>query len=141
MKKETSQDTSFYIIGWCGIAFLGIYILAKAIVGFDIFDYVRGCTLNTWTGLYCPGCGATRAVFALLRGEILRSLYLHPFVLYVAVVGGWFMISQTIERLSHGKIKIALHFRMLYMWIAVAIIFINCIWKNAMLLATGVPPL
>lgn len=139
MKKESSQDTSLYIIGWCCIVAACVYLFAKVVVRFDIFDYARGCTLHTWTGLYCLGCGGTRAVFALLRGEFLHSLYLHPFVPYAAVVGGWFMISQTIERLSHGKIKIALHFRMVYVWIAIAIILINCIWKNAVLLVTGVP--
>jgi len=141
MKKESSQDICFYIIGWCAIAIVAAYCLLKYIFDFDIIDYMLPCTLYTWTGFYCPGCGGTRAVFALMKGQLLESFYLHPFVPYIAIVGGWFMISQTIERLSRGKIKIALHFRMVYVWIALALIFINVIYKNVVLLLTGVPPI
>ena len=51
------------------------------------------------------------------------------------------MTSQTIERLSRGKIKIALHFRMIYVWIALALIVMNVVWKNGVLLITGNMPL
>ncbi len=134
MKKDSSQDTCFYIIGWCGIAIMVTYLVLKNLLGFDVLDYMLPCTLYTWTGFYCPGCGGTRAVFALSKGQILRSFYLHPFVPYGAIVGGWFMISQTVERLTKGKIKVALHFRMIYAWIALALILINFLWKNVMIL-------
>lgn len=32
------------------------------------------CNFYKWTGLYCPGCGDTRAVIALMNGDILLSL-------------------------------------------------------------------
>lgn len=141
MKKESSQDIYFYIIGWCGIALVLAYLFIKKVFGFDFIDYTLPCTLYTWTGLYCPGCGGTRAVFALAKGHFFESFYLHPFVPYAAVVGGWFMLSQTIERISKGKVKIALHFRMIYVWIALAFILLNLIYKNAVLFLTGIPPL
>lgn len=40
------------------------------------------CIFYETTGLYCPGCGGTRATKALLRGEVIRSFRYHPFVLY-----------------------------------------------------------
>ena len=139
MKKDSSQDLSFYIIGWCCIAFVVIYYVLKHICNVDIINYTLPCTLYTWTGFYCPGCGGTRSIAALLQGDILESFHLHPFVPYTVFVGGWFMISQTIERISKGKIKVALHFRMIYMWIAVALILTNFLWKNYVLLKTNVP--
>ena len=33
------------------------------------------CWLHEWTGLYCPGCGGTRALSALLRGDLKASLH------------------------------------------------------------------
>ena len=44
------------------------------------------------------------------------------------------MISQTIERLSKGRLRIGMHFREVFLWIALTIIIINFIVKNAALL-------
>lgn len=130
MKKETAQDICFYIIGWCCIAAIIIYYVLNRLFGFDVTNYMLPCTLYTWTGLYCPGCGGTRSIYALLQGNLVQSFCFHPFVPYAVILGGWFMVSQTIERLSKGKIKIALHFRMIYVWIALVLIVVNVIYKN-----------
>jgi len=47
---------------------IGAYILYKMGIG---------CVWKSLTGLPCPGCGMTRAVFALLRGDVLLSLKRH----------------------------------------------------------------
>ncbi len=141
MKKDSSQDIYLYIIGWVGIGLILIYLFLKYTLHIDLIDFAGPCVLNSLTGYYCPGCGGTRAVFSLAKGDILKSFVYHPFVPYAAILGGWFMISQTMERLSRGKIKIALHFRMIYVWIALALIALNVVWKNGILLALGILPL
>jgi hypothetical protein len=47
------------------------------------------CLLYKTTGLYCAGCGATRALYALLHGRLLEAL--HDNALFVAAlpVGIW----------------------------------------------------
>ena len=42
------------------------------------------CLFHLATGYYCPGCGGTRAITALLHGQILNSFLYHPVVLYSA---------------------------------------------------------
>ena len=42
------------------------------------------CLFHAMTGFYCPGCGGTRAVAALLRGDLVSSFCYHPLVLYGA---------------------------------------------------------
>ena len=42
------------------------------------------CLFHLATGYYCPGCGGTRAITALLHGQILNSVLYHPVVLYAA---------------------------------------------------------
>jgi len=44
-----------------------------------------GCLLASTTGIPCPGCGMTRAVFALLHGDIHASLHYHPLLIPSAV--------------------------------------------------------
>jgi hypothetical protein len=42
------------------------------------------CMLYNMTGIYCAGCGATRAVYALLHGRVLEAL--HDNALFVAAL-------------------------------------------------------
>jgi hypothetical protein len=49
------------------------------------------CLLYNATGIYCAGCGATRAIYALLHGRVIEALHdnalfiaMLPFLLYVA---------------------------------------------------------
>ena len=42
------------------------------------------CMLYNATGIYCAGCGATRAMYALLHGRVLEAL--HDNVLFVAAL-------------------------------------------------------
>ena len=73
-------------------------LLAGAAVYIAIADpnapgsHLPGCPLYELTGLYCPGCGLTRATHALLRGHFGAALgynLLLPFFLG-AIVLGWF---------------------------------------------------
>ena len=36
------------------------------------------CPFHAWTGLYCPGCGSTRALYSLLHGDIGHALAMNP---------------------------------------------------------------
>lgn len=39
------------------------------------------CGLRQLFGVYCPGCGGTRALFALFHGHFLRSLVCNPAII------------------------------------------------------------
>lgn len=137
MKTDKLLDKIFYIIGWMCIA-IGAIVFGLYRAGVLPTIHMAPCMIHAMTGYYCPGCGGTRATYALLHGKIITSLYYHPIVVYGVVVGGWFMISQTIERISRGKIHIGMHYRDLYLWIALVIAILNCLIKNLVLAVTGV---
>lgn len=145
MQEREKIEKGMWIAGWCVIgAALLIFFLIK-ISGFPIQKYVVPCVFFTATGYYCPGCGGTRAVYALFHGHLIRSFLYHPFVLYTAVFGGWFLVSQTIERMTAHKIKIGMRYRDCYLWIGLAVILVQFfvklilrfIWKTDFLALLG----
>jgi hypothetical protein len=138
MKADSRLDKTLYCIGWCLIGFVLCIVIADRILKLPLEKHQLPCLFHSVTGFYCPGCGGTRAVKALLSFHILESMRYHPFVPYTAIVGGWFMVSQTIERLSQGKIRIALHYRDIYLWLAGAILLLNVLVKNILLAIWGV---
>ena len=141
LKTDPLLDRCFYIIGWVCIGLAVLGCLAVRLGVLQMLGGIPPCALHRMTGYYCPGCGGTRAVMALFHGKILTSLYYHPIVVYTAVMGSWVMLSQTVERLSRGKCRIGLHYRDIYLWIALAIVVVNCLTKNLVLAITGGPPM
>ncbi len=98
------------------------------------------CVFHRVTGLYCPGCGGTRAVEALLQGDFFTCLRYHPFVLYCFILYVVFMLSHTIEKItkkkapqSHNAIK-GLSFQLSYVYIGILIILIQWMIKNIILI-------
>lgn len=81
MKTDKLLDKCFYIIGWVFIA-IGIIVFALYRAGVLPVIHVAPCMIHSMTGYYCPGCGGTRATYALLHGKIITSLYYHPIVVY-----------------------------------------------------------
>lgn len=134
MNSNKKTDTALYITGWVLLLSGFIVLSAARRYSFDPVRLLPPCPFHTITGLYCPGCGGTRAVCALLRGDIFRSLRFHPLVPTTAAAAGWFMISQTIERISGGRIRIGMHFREICLWAALFLLSANFLVKNAALM-------
>ena len=45
-----------------------------------------GCPIKFITGISCPGCGMTRALFSLLRLDVKNAVYYHPLVFVMPVI-------------------------------------------------------
>ena len=63
---------------------LGVFLLAAATACIVVLMFPPGspeaqrlpkCLFHEWTGLYCPGCGTTRALYALMHGDLKTSLH------------------------------------------------------------------
>jgi hypothetical protein len=54
------------------------------------------CPIRNLYGIECPGCGLTRALFLLCKGDFRKSTQQHPFAPLVALLLGlWGMESLT----------------------------------------------
>ncbi|MEO7348962.1 MAG: DUF2752 domain-containing protein [Terrimesophilobacter sp.] len=82
------------------------------------------CILLHFTGLQCPGCGGTRAMFSLLHGDVATSLAMNPLVIagYVAVAVSLFGIFLD----QRGRQQYA---RALY-WVAGSVAIGAALWST-----------
>lgn len=66
----------------------------------DLTTFLYPCLFHQLSGLYCPGCGGTRAVKALLEGHFISCFLYHPFIFYCFILYLLFMGSHTLERIQ-----------------------------------------
>jgi len=73
---------------WLAPVAVGIGALAATATLGSVDPEVRGhlipgCPFRTFTGLDCPGCGGTRAVYALTQGDVARAFEHNVLVMLV----------------------------------------------------------
>ena len=134
-ESEPMLETRLYRCGWIFLLILCVWKIAKKV----LFG-TRPCVFYTLTGYFCPGCGGTRSLRALLSGKIFVSAVDFPMIFYAAVVFAWFMISQTIDRISGHRLPIGMKYRDTWVYAALVIVVIHFVVKNLFYIKTGVEP-
>jgi len=56
------------------------------------------CPFKAWTGLDCPGCGATRAAHQLLNGHLVAALDLNAMLVVALPFVAWWIGAQLLYR-------------------------------------------
>ena len=137
-KKELlSTEEYLYRTGWACLPFalISAYCLMKWIV--PMLPESSECLFWKFWGIYCPGCGGTRAVVALFHGEFLLSAWYHPLIMYVVLMYAWFMLSHTLEKLHVPLIK-GMKFEVWIMYGMLVVLALNFILKNVLKLGFGI---
>jgi len=84
------------------------------------FRFYPGCPIHLLTGWLCPGCGATRALHALLHGHMVDAWALNPlFTVVFPVAALWFMYSYAKLLLFRGTFIIPVSRRVIPLGLAV----------------------
>lgn len=124
---------------WIGLVFLtcGAAALFVYLKWLEPMRGLPGCVFYRLFYVYCPGCGGTRALLALLRGDLITSVCYHPVVLYGAVVFGWFLLSHLLERLHVPGVHGA-RYHDWYFYVALALLALNCIVRNVLKFGFGI---
>lgn len=123
---------------WTYILVLSITILVISITTFYIvyakkFIKIPECIILKKLGVYCPGCGSTRAVYSLYAGKIFQSIYYNPFILYIAIVDFWYLITEGIAKLLKKENKFFIKDIRLYLYLALIVLALNWVIKLLML--------
>lgn len=102
------------------------YVIARNPHAEQIFP---PCVLLHTTGLYCPGCGGTRAAYDLALGHFGRALHENVFVvLFVippAIVGfAWWVLNSVGVRMPRVRITVPM------IWAYVGILGVFWVVRN-----------
>lgn len=116
---------------------LPLIILAGASIGLALVLYFFNpsthafypeCQFHRLTGLDCPGCGMTRAAYALLHGEWAVALRDNALLVgglaWLAVRGGWFGWRKLRGR-PNGEF-----FRVRHFWWLLALMLVFAVVRN-----------
>lgn len=92
-------DTIMYIFGMLCLTAAVFFAIFSSFTDITLESIVPPCLFYRTMGYYCPGCGGTRAVIALVNGHFIKSFIYHPFVLYATAYFIPFLLTQTIYKI------------------------------------------
>ena len=87
------------------------------------------CPFHKLTGLYCPGCGSTRALHQLLHGHVAAAFDLNPLavvLLPLAAVG----VARELWRATRGHPAPTPHLPAWSLWALVAVVVLFGVARN-----------
>lgn len=134
-ERRRMTDREVYPAAWILVGTLALaYLIWRYALGSPT---VSRCWVWEHWGLYCPGCGGTRAVTALARGQLLEALYYHPAVPVLAALGGVYLVSQTVWRLR-GRRGWVLRYDPRWPAALAGLFLVNCAVRNLLWLGFGI---
>lgn len=77
---------------WVGFAVFGVYFLVGRYVLYSL------CPSVVITGFPCPGCGLTRAVLSIFRGDFRAAWQLHPFSYVLLLYLAAFFVRRYVQQ-------------------------------------------
>ena len=131
-KEQKREDNMYY----AGLLLLGAAVIMIPVMRHYILPMFErlpwSCVLYRLFGVYCPGCGGTRAVNALLHGHIITSLWYHPLIIYCVALYLGYIISWTFARFRLFGLRRGMRFRAGYLYGMLAVVVVNFVLKNVL---------
>jgi len=87
------------------------------------------CYFRGLTGLPCPGCGLTRSLCAIAKGELLQSFQYHIFGPLVFLIAVGFWVRAIAELIYHKTVILVLSEKTKRRMIPALIIFLCLFWS------------
>ncbi|MBD3920540.1 DUF2752 domain-containing protein [Paenibacillus sp. PR3] len=87
------------LIACAGLLYLLIWL--------PLTDIGIPCVFHLVTGLYCPGCGITRAALSLLHGQVAQALRYNPLVFTLAPMYAVYWLCMRLQHRRAGRAVMA----------------------------------
>lgn len=91
------------------------------------------CTTVELFHLYCPGCGGTRAVFALLRLDFVSMIKYNPILPMAILVYGYYNVRAFVE-IKRNNEEYFIKNKHLLIYVVIALGFVYFLVRNILLL-------
>jgi hypothetical protein len=127
-----SQPVPLKLAAPPSLAFFTGVVLAATVLGSGVVLFFFNptthafypvCLFHALTGLYCPGCGGTRAAYQLLHWHLLSALRDNAlFVVTLAALvlrGLWFVAG----RIRHQSVTLTVPPKVLWAFLVLAVVF------------------
>ena len=141
-KTDYSYEDRFFI-GFSAVNLIlsaALFAVGSGMIPYGIFGE---CAFLSATGLYCPGCGGTRALFSLAHGELLQALRYYPALVYYILFSTAFLVSNGVriggKLLCRKKILPSMRVRTVYFVLFLVIILGGWIVRNILWMIWGIP--
>lgn len=130
MEEKKTQKID-YVIFWKDFIIVNAVIGGVALIMIGIMLLQRyhimpsfPCGVHEMFHVYCPGCGGTRALFALFHGQPLHSLIYNPAILLGAALIVYYETGAVITLMKKdGKYYFYRKAGLLYSYLVVVIVF------------------
>ena len=113
---------------WVLLVPLSIMLLAMAPW---LSERMPSCLFHEKTGLFCPGCGATRSALALSNGDWFGAMRNNVlFVSSLGFSGVWILVSAVSEKFPEVKKLRVFRFRLWFVWWILATLIAFTLLRN-----------
>ena len=130
---DYQKGKKLYIVACIFTLLCVVFLVIYHLLDITFVTGAPSCFVSAYWHLYCPGCGGTRALEALLHGRVLTSLLSHPVVIYLATIylSYFLCASYTFLIKRDGQLYYRFHaWTLLGMPI---IVLVNCVVRNLLL--------
>lgn len=124
----------FFLMNACVVAVAAAFLLI-AFLNLPIFD----CVSYRFFHLYCPLCGGTRAIFALLELDVLGALRYNSFIFYLAFAAIAYDVKVCVG-VFRGR-EDAFTMPKWLIWLTAVLFALFFVGRNLMMIAWGIDPI
>ena len=114
----------------CWVLLIPLSIMLLAIAPW-LSERMPSCLFHEKTGLFCHGCGATRAALDLSNGDWFGAMRNNVlFVSSLGLSGVWILVSAVSEKFPEVKKLRVFRFRLWFLWWILATLITFTLLRN-----------
>ncbi len=111
---------------WALVGCVGLVLLLRpAGAGFGL-----PCVIHSLTGLYCPGCGASRALASLLRLDFYQAFRWNPLLVVLLPFALFYLVWGSISWVRRGRNTLDDRIPTKLLWALVVLLLVYFVLRN-----------